>query len=58
MARGTIYKRSKTWHMQITVNNRQYRKSTGTTLQGEAEAILRKWLVEIDNGNYNPGSNK
>jgi integrase len=38
------------WYATVYFHGRQYRKSTGETSKMRAEAFLRKWLAECDNG--------
>lgn len=46
------------WYMRFSIDGKQYRRTTGTTVKGEAEAILRKTLVEVDEGKNPVRNNK
>jgi hypothetical protein len=55
---GSIYRRTvdgrelPTWHVQFSVNGRQYRESTGTESYNEAQKYLKRRITEVTTGKF------
>ena len=49
-----VYKQqnSRNWLVEFVVENRRYRRSSGTTIKRTAEALERKWRQEVHEGRF------
>jgi len=47
---GTVYRRNEIWHIQYSDGNRRYRESSRSRNKADAERLLRRRLLELDEG--------
>ncbi len=49
-----VYKQqtSRNWLVEFVVENRRYRRSSGTTVKRTAETLERKWRQEVHEGRF------
>lgn len=47
---GTVFRRNEIWHIQYSDGNKRYRESSHSRNKADAERLLRRRLLELDEG--------